>query len=64
MSYSEYVKLKEENEEELARLYFFICERNKKERKEMEDSRPTTGGGEVINYAFVRKEDYNNGEEI
>ena len=36
MSYESYNRLKEENEEELARLYFFVLERKKKEKEEMD----------------------------
>lgn len=63
MSYSEYVKLKKENEEELARLYFFVLERKKKEKEELDKSKndlPSSVGGQrtVVKYAFARKEDY------
>jgi len=36
MSYADYKKLKEEDEEELARLYFFVLEGKKKEKEELE----------------------------
>jgi len=45
MSYSEYYKLKEENEEELARLYFFVLEQRKEELRMMEESNPNKPQG-------------------
>ena len=45
MSYSEYYKLKETNEEELARLYFFVMEKRKEEAKKLEDLDPNKTQG-------------------
>lgn len=60
MSYFEYQKLKEEDHDKLLELFYFVQEKNKKQKEMIDKNKPNVTGAEPpkTRYKWVNAEDY------